>query len=67
MNAGVGVHEDALGGEALGTVASHCVAVIEVAVFSGIEFDLAVAVEAGRDAAVRRDGLDGGKVAIGNA
>jgi hypothetical protein len=41
--------------------------VIEVAVFSGIEFDLAVAVEAGRDAAVRRDGLDGGKVAIGNA
>ena len=47
VDAGVGVHKDALGGETLGTVAGHGVTVVEVAMVLGVEFDLAVAVEAG--------------------
>ncbi len=61
MDAGIGVHEDALGGEALGAVAGDGVAVIEMAVFSGVEFDFAVVVEAGGNATVRRDGFNGGQ------
>ena len=34
MNAGVGVNEDALGGEALGTVAGNGIAVVEMRVLS---------------------------------
>ena len=67
VDAGVGIDEDALGGEALGTVAGDGVAVVEVVVLLGIEFDLALVVETGRNASVRRDGLDGSKVAVGNA
>jgi len=67
MNAGIGVHEDALGGESLGTVAGHGIPMVEMAMFCGVEFDLAVVVETGRNAAVRRDGFDGGKVAVGDA
>ncbi len=37
---------------------------VEAAVLPGIEFDLAVVVETGRNAAVRGYGLDGGPVAI---
>ena len=47
MDAGIGVHEDALGGEALGTVAGDGVAVVEVAMLFGIEFNSAVVVETG--------------------
>ena len=35
VDAGIGVHEDALGGEALGTVAGDGVAVVEMAVLAG--------------------------------
>jgi len=45
VDGGVGVHEDALGSEALGTVAGDGVSVIEMAVIVGVEFDLAVVVE----------------------
>ncbi len=37
----VGVDEDALGGEALGAVAGDGVTVVEVALFGGVEADLA--------------------------
>jgi hypothetical protein len=47
VDAGIGVHEDALGGEALRTVTGDCVAVIEVAMFLGIKLNLSVVVEAG--------------------
>ncbi len=40
MDAGVGVHEDALGGEALRAVAGDGVAVVKVAMLSRIELDL---------------------------
>ena len=38
MNAGVGIYEDALGGEALRAVAGDSVPVIKVTVFLGVEF-----------------------------
>ena len=40
---------------------------VEVSLLLGIEFDLAVVFETGRNAAVRRDGLERGEVAIGDA
>ena len=67
MDAGVGMDEDALGGESLGAVAGDGVAVIEVAMLGGIEFNLPVVVEPGGDSAIGRNGLDHGKVAIGDA
>jgi len=67
VDAGIGVDQDTLGGEALRTVAGDGVAVIEMAVLCGVELDLAVIVETGRNATVRRDGLHGGKIAVGNA
>jgi len=42
VNAGVGVHEDALGGEALGAVASDGVAMVKMAVVVGVDIDLTV-------------------------
>jgi hypothetical protein len=47
MDAGIRVHEDALGGEALGTVAGDGVSVVKVAMFVGVELDLAITVETG--------------------
>jgi hypothetical protein len=47
VDAGVGVHQDALGGEALGTVAGDGVAVVEMAMLVGVEFDWRLVVEAG--------------------
>ena len=67
VNACIGVHQDALGGEALGAMAGDGVAMIEMAMLTGIEFDLPVVVETGGDLAIRCDGLDDGKVAIGDA
>ncbi len=47
MDAGIGVDEDTLGGEALRAVAGNGVAVIETAVLSSIELDLAAVIQAG--------------------
>ena len=47
VDAGIGVHEDALGGEALGAVAGDGVAVVEMAVLGGVEVDLAAGFESG--------------------
>ena len=55
MDAGVGVDEDALGGESLGAVAGDGIAVVEMAMLAGVELDLAVIVEAGGNAAIRRN------------
>src|ERR1035438_4383877 len=67
VNGCVGVYKDALRSEALGTVTGDGEAVIEMAVVLGVEFFLTVAVETSGDTAVRRNGFDGGKVAIGDA
>ena len=67
MNAGVGVNEDALGGEALGAVAGNGIAVVEMRMLAGVEFDLAVIAKACGDAAIGMDRFDDGKVAIRNA
>ena len=64
MNARVGVNEDTLGGESLGTVAGNGVAVIEVAMVGCVEFDMAVVVETSGDAAVERNGFDHSEVAV---
>jgi len=55
VDAGVGVNEHAFSGKALTAVAGDGVAVVEMPVFSGVELDLSAVIEAGRDAAVRRD------------
>ena len=49
VDAGIGVNEDALGREALGAVTGDGVAVVEMTMLAGVELDLAVVVEAGRD------------------
>jgi hypothetical protein len=46
VGAGIGVNEDTLGGESLGTVACDGVAVVEMAMLAWVELDLAVVVEA---------------------
>jgi len=64
VNPGIGVDEDAFGGEPLGTVAGHGVTMVEVAMFCRIEFDRATGIEASLDAsiatAIRRNGVDYG-------
>ncbi len=52
VDARVGMNQHALGSEALGAMAGNGVAMIEVTMFGGIEFDLAVVVEPGGDSAV---------------
>jgi hypothetical protein len=47
VDAGIGVNQDALGGETLRAVAGDGVAVVEMAMLAGAELDLAVAVETG--------------------
>ena len=47
MDAGIRVHEDALGGEALGTVARDGIAVVKVTMLFGIELNSAVVVQPG--------------------
>ena len=47
VDAGIGVDEDAFGGEPLGAMAGDGIAVVKVAVLPSIEFDLAVVVETG--------------------
>jgi hypothetical protein len=64
MDAGVRVDEDTLGGETLGAVAGDGISVVEVAVFAGVELNLLVIVQAGREAAIGMDCLYNGKVAV---
>ena len=66
MDTGVGVNEDTFGGESLRTVAGDRVAVIEVPVFGGIEFDSAVVVQPGCNPAIGRDRFNRGKIAVGD-
>src|ERR1035441_3295197 len=67
VDAGIAVNEDAFGSKALGTVTGNGVAVIEMTMLVGVEFDLAVVVEADEQAAIGVDRLDRGHVAICNA
>lgn len=47
MDAGIGVNEDALGGEPLGAVAGDGITVIEMAVFVRVKFKLPVVFKPG--------------------
>ena len=67
VDAGIGVNEDAFGGEALGAMTGDSVAVVKMAMLAGGEVDLAVVVEAGGHVGIGRNRLDYCKVAIGNA
>ena len=46
VNFGIGVNEDAFGGEALGTVTGDGITVVEMTMLVGVEFDQAVIIEA---------------------
>jgi hypothetical protein len=46
------MHENTLGREALGAVAGDGVAVVEMAMLAGVEFDLAVVVEPGEETTI---------------
>ena len=67
MDAGVGVNEDAFGGEALGAVAGDGIAVVEMTMLAGFELDLAFVVEADGQATIGVDCFDHGHVPICNA
>src|ERR1039458_9460188 len=67
VDVGIGVDENAFGRKALGAVTGDSVAVVEMTMLAGVEFDLAVVVEACREATIGMDRLDRGEVAIGNA
>jgi len=64
VDAGIGVNQDALGGQPLRTVAADPVAMVEVPMFGYVEFDMAVVVETSGDAAVGRNGFDHSEVAV---
>ena len=55
VDAGIGVNEDAFGGEALRAVAGDSIAVVEMRMLPGVEFDLAVIAKACGDAAIGMD------------
>ena len=67
VDAGIGVNENAFGGEALRAVTGDGVAVVEVTMFAGVELDAAVVVEAGGEATIGMDHLDDREITIGNA
>src|SRR6266478_9894438 len=67
VDAGIGVDKNAFGGEGLGAVTGNGVAVVEMTMLVGAEFDLAVVVEADGQATIGVDRLDRGHVAICNA
>ena len=46
VDTGIGVNENALGGESLGAVTGDGIAVVEMTVLAGVELDLEVVVEA---------------------
>ena len=60
VDAGIGVDEDAFGGESLGAVTGDGVAVVEMTMLAGVELDLAIVGEVGGETAIGMDGLDGG-------
>ena len=55
VDAGIGVNEDAVGREALGTVTRDGVAVVKMTMISGAKLDLAVVVETRGNLAIRRN------------
>jgi hypothetical protein len=67
VDARIGTNENAFGSEALGAVARDGIAVVEMTMLVGVEFDPAVAVEADGQASIRVDCLDRRHVAICNA
>jgi len=71
VNAGVSVHEHALGGKPLRTVTGDSIAMVKVAMLDWIEIDLAAGVEVGLDssiaASIGRNGIDDGEIAVGDA
>jgi len=67
VDACIGVNEDAFGCKALGAVTGNGVAVVEMTMLVGVEFDLAVVVEADGQAIVGVDRFDHSNVAICNA
>src|SRR5204862_137587 len=67
VDAGVGVNEDAFGGETLGAVTGDGIAVVEMTMLLGLKFDLAVVVEAGGNVTFGLNGFDHSHVPIGNA
>jgi hypothetical protein len=67
MDTSIGVNQDTLGRESQGAVAGDGVAMIEVAVLAGAEFDPAIAFEPTRDATIGCDGFNHGKAAIDDA
>jgi hypothetical protein len=58
VNAGIRVHEDALCGKALRTVAGYRIPVVEVAVLSGVKLDAPISVEPSGNEALRTNGFD---------
>jgi hypothetical protein len=48
VDAGIAVNENAFGGKALGAVTGDGIAVVEMTMLAGIEFDLVIVVEAAR-------------------
>src|SRR5580704_13590634 len=67
VDAGIAVNEDAFGGKALGAVTGNGVAVVEMTMLVGAEFDLAVVVEADGQATVGVDRLNRGHIPICDA
>src|SRR5208282_1703676 len=64
VDAGIAVNEDAFGGKALGAVTGNGVAVVEMTMLVGVEFDLAVVVEAGGQVTIGVDRLNRGHIPI---
>ncbi len=48
VDTGIGVNENAFGGEALGAMTGDGIAVVEMTMLAGVELDLAVVVEAAK-------------------
>ena len=67
VDAGIAVNEDAFGGKALGAVTGNGVAVVEMTMLAGVEFDLAIVVEAGGQATIGVDRLNRGHIPICDA
>ena len=66
VDTGIGVNENAFGGEPLRAVTGNGIAVVEMTMLDGVELDLAVVVEAHGKATIGVDRLDHSHVAIGN-
>lgn len=67
VDAGIAVDEDAFSSESLGAVTGDGVAVVEMTMLVGVEFDQAIVVEADGYATIGVDRLDRGHVAICDA